>query len=166
MNSQAVDDLLRVLHQESELYSYLRDLSRQKTRLIVEGKVTELENVTKLEQSIVVRLGKLGNTREELIEKLASEMQVEPSEINISYLVEKVEGRQAEELRNYQQEMTGIVNDLKNSNELNSRLIKNSLDFIEFSINLLTEDNSGGINYGSSGTPDSTRKRSLLDIKL
>jgi len=43
--------------------------------------------------------------------------------------------------------MTSIIEEIKNINEVNSRLIKNSIDFIDFSINILTSANLGGNNY-------------------
>lgn len=166
MNSQMLSELLKILDQEAEIYSSLLELSKNKTRIIVEGKVAELENIVKVEQSLVLQLGRLDARREDVVEKLAGELGTEPSKLNMTALLEKVGDNQAEELRKYQKHMTDIIKELKNANELNFKLIKNALDFIDFSINMLTGNNNAGNNYESTGMTRISQRRNLLDIKL
>jgi len=56
--------------------------------------------------------------------------------MTISELEKHVDEKQAEKLREYKKHMTSIIEEIKNINEVNSRLIKNSIDFIDFSINI------------------------------
>jgi flagellar biosynthesis/type III secretory pathway chaperone len=166
LSSQVLKEILETLDRETRVYSSILKMSKDKTRLIVEGRVSELENIVKLEQTFLMQLGRLDNERSSLIEKLAGEFGISSSELTISALQGKIDAAQADELHKCQTNMTGIIDELKGTNELNSRLIKNSLEFIDFSINLLTGTDNVGNIYGSAGVSNTSKKRSLLDIKL
>jgi hypothetical protein len=62
--------------------------------------------------------------------------------------------------------LSSILSDLKEINSLNSKLIKNSLDYIDFSINILGSLGPSGNNYENSGEAITSKGRNLFDIKL
>lgn len=161
-----INELANILEQEARVYDSILNISRNKTKIIVEGKVTELENIVKLEQSLVLQIGRLENLREEIVEKCAEQLGVNPSDITVSELVKHLKGDHAKKLKASQQKMASTLSDLKNTNDLNSKLIKNSLDFINFSINLFVDAGAGSNNYGSTGQAADTSKRSFFDVKL
>jgi len=82
--------------------------------------------------------------------------------MTISELEKHVDEKQAEKLREYKKHMTSIIEEIKNINEVNSRLIKNSIDFIDFSINILTSANLGGNNYSKEGQINENGKKAIL----
>jgi len=63
MNDRLINDLMDVLLQESKIYEDILEISKKKTDVIVKGKVSELESITNLEQSLIVKIGKLEETR-------------------------------------------------------------------------------------------------------
>ena len=166
LDIQIINELINVLNQESKIYEDILKMAKNKTDVIVKGRVTELDAIVKLEQSLVFQLGRLENMREKLVEKLATDLKVDPSELTISKLMENVKGEQANNLKNCQDNMISAVKDLKDSNELNSKLIGNSLDFINFSLNILTNTDIGNNNYGDTGEVRQAKKRNLFDVKL
>lgn len=166
MDDQLVNELLDVLEQENRIYESFLKISKSKTNIIVEGKVSELENIVKLEQSLVLQVGRLETVREGLVEKLSAQLNIKPSEITVSELIKHVNKQSAGRLKVYQEKLSTVIGELKNSNDLNSKLIKNSLDFINFSINLVTEVGAANNNYGSSGQAGGSKKRNLFDVKL
>ncbi|MDP4094779.1 MAG: flagellar protein FlgN [Bacillota bacterium] len=167
MDNQMINDLVKVLEQESGLYKEILNISKNKTNIIIEGKIAELESVVKLEQSIVFQMGRLEDTREQLVEKLSKELGMDdPSQVTLSQLIKYVDDNSLKDLRAYQDGMTRTINELKNCNEVNSRLIRNSLDYINFSINLLTEVGSVNNGYGNTGMGSDSKKRNLFDVKL
>ncbi|MGI6776724.1 MAG: flagellar protein FlgN [Acetivibrionales bacterium] len=166
MDTTIVDRLLEVLENEEELYRHLKDISDKKTKVIVEGKVSELESIIKLEQSLVVKIGKLENKREELVNLLSEELDIKPGNLTISELVKRLGQKQASKLKSCQDIMINTLNDLKNTNGLNSRLIKNSLEYIDFSINLIAAAGSLDNNYENSGNVSNSKKRNIIDARL
>ncbi len=166
MDGSLADRLIDVVNREAGIYSDILKISENKTNVIVEGKVSELENLISLEQSMIVRMGKLEDERESLIEKLARQFEMEPAEITVSSLKEKLQGDQADRLDGSRTNLFGVMEKVKQVNGLNSKLIKNSLDYIEFSINLLANTSVAGNVYGNSGQTGSSRNRNIFDMKL
>ncbi|NLX87400.1 MAG: flagellar protein FlgN, partial [Clostridiales bacterium] len=58
--------LVEILEKESALYRDILDLSRHKTSTIVEGKVSQLEQLTGVEQKLLLNVGGLEQQREEV----------------------------------------------------------------------------------------------------
>jgi len=166
LDANIITELVAVLQKETKIYENILEISKNKTNIIIEGKVAELENIVKLEQMLVLQLGKLETAREELIEKISSQVDLKPSDITITKLMDYVSGGQIDDLKNCQQNMAEVLKELNGVNDLNSRLVKNSLDYINFSINLLSGADSLGASYSNNGNMAGSKKHSFLDIKL
>ncbi|MCX7841763.1 MAG: flagellar protein FlgN [Clostridia bacterium] len=166
LENQMIAELINVLDQENKVYDDILKISKNKTGIIVEGKVAELENIVKLEQALVLQMAKLEGRRESLVDKLSKELKLEPSALSLSELQKHIDSDQAKKLKAVQETMSKTINELKSSNDLNSRLIKNSLDYINFSINILSDAGAGCNNYGNNGQVGDGKKRSFFDVKL
>lgn len=164
MDTLVITELGKVLEQEANIYNDILELSKSKTRIIIDGKVNELENIVKLEQSLIIHMGKLEEMRERLIGEISG-LLGEP-EITLSGLLKHVDGVQGDKFKKLQANIMNIVNDLKNTNEVNSKLIKNSLEYIDFSINLFANLSTNNNNYGKKGETSEYKKRSFFDVKL
>jgi flagellar biosynthesis/type III secretory pathway chaperone len=163
---QMVNELLNILEKENNIYEDILKISKNKTRIIVEGKVTDLESVVKYEQSLVLQMGRLETARDEMVGNISKELNIKNSDITISELLKYVKGEQNSKLKLYQDNMSNIISELKSANELNSKLIKNSLEFIDFSMNIISNVYTGVNSYGNSGKTSDTKKRSFFDVKL
>lgn len=168
MNTSLTDKLLEVLNKESAIYEGILKLSKEKTDAIVAGKISELENITRLEQSIILKLGKLEGERESIVENLASGLNMKATDITLTNLINMLPEGEAKKLKNYQEGFAEILEKLREANMLNSKLIRNSLEYIDFSINILAgagvEGNYG--NSGNSGGSDGVLKKNFFDVKL
>lgn len=166
MEKVLVEQLVEILNQENEIYDTLSKISNNKKDLIVGGKVQELDTIVKLEQALVVRISKLEGEREKVVGELCALLGQKPEDVTVSGLSEKLGEKDSAQLKACQEKMLTKIFALKNANDLNSRLIKNSLEYIDFSINMMTSIGSVSNNYGSSGYSGDTKKRNLFDMKL
>lgn len=166
MEAGLVRQLTDVLNQENEIYDMLSKISNNKTNLIVGGKVIELESIVKLEQTLVIKISKLEDAREKIVDKLCGLLGKKPEEVTISGLAAQLGQDESAKLKACQEKMLDKINNLKSANNLNSKLIKNSLEYIDFSINMMTSIDSVTNSYGSSGHAGATKKRNLFDVKL
>lgn len=166
MHTEMAKALTDILNQENDIYDTLSRLSNNKTNLIVGGKVIELESIVKIEQSLVMKISKLEAEREKIVEALCGSLGIKPEEVTLSSLAAQLGKKESTQLKDCQEKMVNTIINLKNSNELNSRLIKNSLDYIDFSINMMTSIDTVNNSYGSSGHSGDTKKRNLFDVKL
>jgi|LSQX01.3.fsa_nt_gb flagellar biosynthesis/type III secretory pathway chaperone len=166
MESQKVNELINVLDEEARAYEDILMISKNKTDIIIEGKVSELESVTRLEQSLVLKMGKLETLRETLVSEISKELNINKENMSISEIMKHFDGEQALKLQAHKNSLTDTLKELKNTNELNSKLIKNSLEYINFSVNLLSSASTGENNYQSTGEVSDGKKKTFFDVKL
>lgn len=165
MGQELLNRLVELLEHEYEIFQNLLELSQKKTDIIVEGKVSELDKLVKLEQSIVLQISKLEAEREEIVKKIAQEFKIEDANLKISELKKYVNEENMKILEEYQNKMMEVIDKLNHVNQLNSKLVKNALEYIEFSFNLLSNVNSSH-NYTDKGDISGNTRKNLLDIKL
>lgn len=164
--NKGINELTALLCQESKVYSDILQISKNKTKIIVEGKISELENIVKLEQSLVLQLGRLEVQRESIVQKISDQMGINQTELTLSGIIENVQGEAVQKLKTCQEALVNNVTELKGSNELNSKLIKSSLDYIEFSVNLMAGASATSNNYGNTGEVSEAKKRNFFNMKL
>ncbi|PHO06112.1 flagellar biosynthesis protein FlgN [Thermoanaerobacterium thermosaccharolyticum] len=143
-----INDLIDVLNGEMLLYKDLLDISSKKTDVIIHGKIQELDNMTKVEGSIICRLSKLEEEREKILSGYD-----DTGEITISELCKMLPEDDAKKLKKIRVEFESILKALNDRNGLNKSLLQQSIEFVNYSIgiisNNLVEDN--GI-YGDNGS--------------
>jgi len=166
MNSQKINELLDILDREIKIYEELLKLSKDKTDFIVNGKVTELDSITKLEQTLVLNMGKFEDMREETVSALAKDIGINEANTTISELSKYIDKDQAQRLKEHKSKLLNIIGEIKTKNDLNSKLIQNSIDYINFSVNVLSSTSSGDNNYGNTGNTNEGKKKTYFDVKL
>ncbi|MGE4284523.1 MAG: flagellar export chaperone FlgN, partial [Clostridia bacterium] len=63
----SINTLLDILEQQERVYESILKLAKDKTEVIVAGRIAELESLVKLEQALVVQIGRLEQQREEAV---------------------------------------------------------------------------------------------------
>ncbi len=161
-----LNELINLLEQEMELYENFLKMSKDKTSIIVEGKVKELEKVIEMEQALILQMSKVENQRELIINKISKILNIKPEETTLTMLIEKAGEEQSEKLKAQQGNLAGLLKDLGSVNELNTRLIRSSLDYINFSLNLFANVEDQDNNYSLEGEKPSAKPKSLFDRKI
>lgn len=161
-----VNKLIEVLDRQGEIYQDLLDVTKNKKDVIVAGKVLELENITKLEQTLIFKMGDLEEEVEKTSDLVVKELAINDKQINISTIAKHLKGEQRTKLEEQRDHILSIVNEINHLNQLNAQLISSSLDFINFSFNLLNNANSdANAGYQQSGDIK-VNKASFFDKKL
>ena len=163
---KSVDGLLDILIKELALYGDLYDLSRKKSEIIIDGDVDALTRVLSVEQQLVIELGHLENQREKVIEEWALRLGVDPRHTTISEIIPFLNGDTKGRLEKVWNELSEIVAQLRQINDLNGTLIKNNLEYIDFSIKLIAGQDEAGTVYSKGGkAPVKQQNRNLFDRK-
>ncbi len=160
------EGLIDVLTNEAELYREVLKISHEKTRIIVEGKAVELDGLNRKEQALVFQIADLEEIREKLVVKFAEFYKKSASQLTVSIIAGMLPQEKALQLQDVLAGLSKLLNEVKEVNGLNAKLIKNSLEYIDFSINLLTGAEASGNLYGNSGQTNDGRKKNFLDVKL
>jgi len=160
------NELIDVLDQEIDIYNDIFKISRDKTGIIVEGNVDGLEKIVQEEQKLVVKVAQMENQRNIILYKISRALAMKADEITLSTLIDNTEGPIRDKLKDRQQGLQKLINELMECNNINSKLIRNSLDYIDFSINLIAASESQDNNYGMDAEKSSVKSKSKFDLKV
>lgn len=164
---QLLSQLESILENEAILYSQILSIGKQKTDIIIKGRVTELAKLVEQEQEIVSRLAKLELSRDNVSSLIHKELKLPNKEITLTELMSHIQGSHANDLKQRQEKLLDILRQLKEVNDSNGKLINHSLEYIDFSINVLSNVTTPGNNYNQVGYADGTgNKKSSFDMKL
>ncbi|QSZ28328.1 flagellar protein FlgN [Aceticella autotrophica] len=144
---QNIKSLVEILNGELLLYKDLLDIAVKKTDIIVQGKINELDKITKIEGNIILKLANLEDKRESSLRNFSKE-----KEITITELC-KILPAESEEMKKLQKNLKDVLNKLEQRNSLNKSLINQSLEYINSMIDFISSslEQDNGM-YEATGT--------------
>lgn len=161
-----VEELRDVLLEELNIYEEMLELTTKKTDIITSGKINDLDNITHLENSIILKLGKLEERREKVVDNIQNQLGTgEGSTItDILNQIDDTTGIK-QQIEGITKKLSRLLNTLKEKNDLNGLLIKDTLEYIELNMNLLTNVSERGIYNNKVQKENTAQKISLFDSK-
>lgn len=153
-----MENLIGVLGAESQEYEILLELSTRKTPVIVAGNLDELAKITDEEQIVVGRITHLEHKRREVFADIANVINRDVKTLLLSDLIEILGNRPKEQqkLANVHDQLKSVVHEVKRVNGQNRILIENSLEMIEYDLNMLqamkTAPETANYNRGAYNT--------------
>ena len=104
----------------------------------------KLQIITDEEQSVVDRLAALDTKRAEAMKDIAEVMNKDVKTLKLSHLIEMLEKRPSERdaLRTLHDQLKATVGELRMINDQNRELIRQSLDIVDFNLNLIKSQRS------------------------
>ena len=123
-----IDSLINIMNDENRQYTELLDLSNNKTTAIVKGDVGQLQEI----------FGKEQMERQSCVADICKILHLSAAEVKVSQIVRLLEKKQAEHdaLEQSYLSLKKTVNQLTQVNDNNRLLLKESMDMIDFEINL------------------------------
>lgn len=140
-----MEDFIDTLNKEDEEYQKLLLISRRKTPIIVKGDTENLAKITEEEQVVVDKINNLDKHREEILNDIATVLNRDVQELKIPRIVELLKGqtKEQEQLQDVYNRLKVTTSEMKAVNEENSRLIKLSLEMVQFDMTLLQSMKQG-----------------------
>ena len=134
-----IEELIMVLGDEEKIYSEIIPVAEKKTQIIVNNDLQSLNSITEEEQELLGKISKLEKKRQEVIRNIGIVMNKKESELNFITIIELLNGqeKEQEELRKLHDKLKRTIDVLSTLNERNQMLIKQSLEMIDFDINLM-----------------------------
>jgi flagellar biosynthesis/type III secretory pathway chaperone len=157
-----IDELVNTILKENDIYKELIPIADEKTRVIIKNDLDALQKITEQEQLTIEKINALEKKREEVIVNIGTVLSRDPKELNMKTLI-KILGKQPEEqkrLSRIHDELSETLRRLVVINDRNKELIKQSLEMIEFNMNLIqsTRMAPGVNNYTRSAGESSIRQ--------
>jgi flagellar biosynthesis/type III secretory pathway chaperone len=162
----SADKLIECLNRTLKLHQSLYELATRKTEIIKEGDIDALSSMIKDENKHVMAINKLEDERKLIVTKIVSDHPIqgdEPALTDVIALTSKPEGKMLLSLR---EEINEQLSELKRVNQLNQELVHSSLQFVNYSLDLLMP-RPQTINYNKPTNKGQTEqvKRSMFDSK-
>ena len=134
-----MEELITTLSKEEEWYRELLPIQETKTEVIIKNDIEQLQLITGKEQDTIDKITALERKREEVIQNIATVLNKNPKTLTLTNLIQ-VMAKQPEDQKKLQQlhdQLKDSVKKLVKVNERNQMLIRQSLEMIEFNMNLL-----------------------------
>lgn len=134
-----IEDLISTLEKEIVEYEKLLELSKKKGAIIVSRDIAALERITDEEQIVVSKINSLDSKRNEVTIDIANVLNKDVETLKISVLIGLL-GRQPKEqgrLQEVHDKLKVTVSAVRTINENNKQLINQSLEMIEFDLNMV-----------------------------
>ncbi|MHA7138078.1 flagellar protein FlgN [Rossellomorea arthrocnemi] len=159
-------NLTKTLEKLYKLHKSLFDLSVNKTDVIKKSDMGELDNVLKGEKKHLAAIDMVEADRQrESIHYLQSRGVHLNEPPTISQCIEHSSPEEQEMLGQWQQKLVGILGELKSQNELNQKLVYQSLQFVNMNLSIM-QPQSEPLTYSrSNGEKKIPAGRSMFDSK-
>lgn len=146
-----IDELITIMESEQAIYEDLIPIAEKKTKIIIKNDLQALQEITDKEQRVVEQINALERKREEVIKNIGIVMSRDPSTLTAKALKQLLEKQPKDQIKlcKAHDSLKKTVNRLVEINNRNKSLIQQSLEIIEFNMNLIqsTRMSPGTNNY-------------------
>ena len=151
-----MEELMDTLVKEEKLYAELIPIEEEKMRAIVGSDLQSMQAITDKERDMVDRTTALEAKREEIAVNIATVLGKNPKTITLDDIENSLK-RQPEDRKKLQQihdKLRKTVARLKDINDQNKELLQESMDMVEFNMNVMrsAQMTAGSSNYGSDAS--------------
>lgn len=134
--------LLDTINEEIKIYDELLAIGKEKKNIIIKNQVEVLKQMNTVEISLTNKLKKLSKKRLESFEDIKMVLGL-TGQATLSNIAQKLKDeKEKTELLKARDKLKEISIELGEVNQINRNLIGNSLDYIDFSINLIRQTSS------------------------
>ncbi len=146
-----MENLIGVLQEELEAYKEFIPILQNKTVAIIKNKVEDLQSISNQEQFYLDKINCLENKREEIVKNIAIVFDKDYKNLNIKTIIKMLDKQPKDQfaLSKLHDELISTVKVIMDINEHNQSLIEQSLEMIEFNMNVIksTWMSPGSNNY-------------------
>lgn len=138
-----IEDLINTLDLENEEYKELLKLSNEKTSIIIKGDVAALNDMIVKEQAHTDRISALEGRRIQVIKDIATVLNRDVDTLTVKEIIMLLKGQDSvqKQLSQIHDRLKITLNDMVVINEINSQLIEESLELVNFNINYINSIN-------------------------
>ncbi len=165
-----IDNLIDTLIKENEEYETLLELSTEKTGIIVKADPEALNEMVMREQEVVDRINVLEKKRTEVTKDIGIVLNKDPKDLTLPRLIELLASQTKEcaALKNIHDKLSDTLARMNKVNENNKALLNESIEMIQFELNLIQSMRQAPAtaNYsGNTYADNSYASRASFDAK-
>lgn len=162
-----IEELFSILEEETGCCQKLLNMADNKTDVIIQGNVPSLQELTKQEQEMAGHILRLEKKRKQNLEDICLVLNKKPEEITILKLVEILNEPEKSKLNQINVVLVEVVSELKKKNDTHKKLLQQSIDFIDFTVNAVQSMTSApaGNDYAAKGKYNEPAGKNFFDAK-
>ena len=146
-----INQLLRVLERESELYRSMLTVIDQESKGAVRSDLNALTKAGEEKENILVKLRSIEEKRIRLVREMADASGYPPRDFTLTMMSQLVGEPLAGRLSQAGTDLSTVLNTVKDANHRNKQLFEHSLELLRGSCNLLGELTQSDMVYYRSG---------------
>lgn len=149
----SVSDLTANLERLERMHKSLLELANKKTEYIKANDMEQLDQLIKSEQSHVAAIETLEHQRQQLVKDYFKVKGIPFTEVpTIAGVIDVVEAEEKKPLIDLRERLVAVLAELKETNDLNQRLVFESLKFVNLSLEMMRPrpQSASSFNYSSS----------------
>lgn len=151
-----MEELIGTLDAENKLYLDLIPVEEDKMRAIIANDLNALQEITTREHEMVDKTTALENKREQVASDIATVLGKNPKSITLDEIAKALDKQPEDQrkLREIHDKLKQTVKRLQFVNNQNRELVKESMEMVEFNMNVIrsTRMSSGSSNYSSNAS--------------
>lgn len=133
-----ITQLVEIMSEQSERYNELLGLTLEEKDVLISNDVEELQKLTNLKNMVITQNNRLERKRIELVNDIAEVMGHNQKDIDLATLMEIIGDQpESEELETLGAKLRENLGKLKEANNINRQLLEASLEYVEYSINMV-----------------------------
>ncbi|MBO5247449.1 MAG: flagellar protein FlgN [Eubacterium sp.] len=133
-----MDDLTKVLESETVKYKELLDLSESLREALIESDVPAVERLTANQEEVSNEIQSLEHRRARIMNDIAVVLNKDPKSLKVSDLETSLASQPAlqAQLSSVRSDLRDTMDSLKQVNRVNQTLLRQSMELLEFDLNL------------------------------
>lgn len=133
-----LDELIQLLKEQKQYYEELVVLSTEKKNLIIANDLENIQKITTVENILVSKNLKLEEKFTTLLNDVGTVLGIDEGSVTVMKVADTITNADEKaELIELANSITTLAGELQKTNKNNMTLIQTSLDYIEFSMNVL-----------------------------
>jgi len=158
-------ELVDTIDAEIRVFQQLLDTLTDEQQALLRHEPQALEAAVEVQQSLTKMAAELEAQRSDVVDRLSAEMDEDRASLTLKRLVDRVQGPQADSLREMRETLLDLQDRIQRANRHNAVLIRQSMKYVEKSLHLLTGATSSSTGaYAPTGkATGGSPKQTMVD---
>lgn len=136
------------LEKLEKMHRSLYELAIKKTEIVKANDIEQLDQILKTEQAHIAAIETLEQQRQTQVKEYLHQKNIQSANPTVAQLIEAAQGDALESsLIEIRERLVKLVENLKNQNDLNQKLIFQSLQFVNLSLQMMRPTEQDNVNY-------------------
>lgn len=156
--------LVELVQKEVETFQELLDSMKIEQRALVTQDVPEIEKAIVLQRDLAINAGALERARQKLVGEISRELGETASDLTLKHLISRIDGPHSQRLGEMRETLLSMYEKMQTANRQNNLLIKQSMKYVDRSLQILTGDGPETGVYAQSGKVSKSGRTSLNQV--